>query len=84
MTVIGILPEGFQLPIDFSASTRTDVYFALLATSSMAAVLHGVRPADPLTFASVPLVQFTTALAGSMVPALRATRVDPVTTLRSE
>jgi hypothetical protein len=31
---------------------------ALVATSSMAAVLHGVRPADPLTFASVPLVLF--------------------------
>src|SRR3990172_4767412 len=26
VTVVGILPEGFQLPIDFSASTRTDLY----------------------------------------------------------
>jgi ABC-type lipoprotein release transport system permease subunit len=50
----------------------------------MEAVLHGVRPADPLVFASVPLVLFLTALAGSFVPALRAARVDPVTTLRSE
>jgi ABC-type antimicrobial peptide transport system permease subunit len=57
---------------------------ALAVTSFMEAVLHGVRPADPLVFASVPLVLFLTALAGSFVPALRAARVDPVTTLRSE
>jgi ABC-type lipoprotein release transport system permease subunit len=50
----------------------------------MASVLHGVRPSDPVTFASVPLVLFAAALAGTFVPALRATRVDPVATLRSE
>jgi ABC-type antimicrobial peptide transport system permease subunit len=57
---------------------------ALVLTSFMAAVLHGVRPADPLTFAAVPLVLFGTALAGSFIPALQAARVDPVATLRSE
>jgi predicted permease len=57
---------------------------AFLATSSMRAVLHGVRPTDPLTFALVPFVLLATALAGTMAPALRATRVDPVKTLRSE
>jgi ABC-type lipoprotein release transport system permease subunit len=57
---------------------------ALVLTSFMTSVLHGVRPADPLTFASVPLVLFATALAGTFVPALRAARVDPVATLRSE
>ncbi len=57
---------------------------ALVLTSFMGAILHEVRPADPLTFASVPLVLFATALAGSFVPALRAARVNPVATLRSE
>ena len=57
---------------------------ALVLTSFMTSVLHGVRPADPLTFASVPVVLFATALAGTFVPALRAARVDPVSTLRSE
>ncbi|MGH9323804.1 MAG: hypothetical protein ACRD3V_28460 [Vicinamibacteria bacterium] len=42
--------------------------------------------ADPLslTFAVVPVVLAGTAIVGSVVPALRATRVDPVATLRSE
>jgi predicted lysophospholipase L1 biosynthesis ABC-type transport system permease subunit len=57
---------------------------AFLATSSMQAVLHGVRPTDPLTFALVPFVLLATAMAGTLAPALRATRVDPVKTLRSE
>jgi ABC-type antimicrobial peptide transport system permease subunit len=57
---------------------------ALAVTSFMAVVLHGVRPADPLTFASVPFVLFATALAGSFVPSLRAARLDPIATLRSE
>ncbi len=57
---------------------------ALVLTSFMGSILHEVRPADPLTFAFVPLVLFATALAGSFVPALRAARVNPVTTLRSE
>jgi ABC-type antimicrobial peptide transport system permease subunit len=57
---------------------------AFLATSTMQAVLHGVRPTDPLTFALVPFVLLATAMAGTLAPALRATRVDPVKTLRSE
>jgi hypothetical protein len=38
VTVIGVLPEGFQLPTDFGASTPTDVYLA------------GSVPAGPVTF----------------------------------
>ncbi|MGH9389336.1 MAG: FtsX-like permease family protein, partial [Vicinamibacteria bacterium] len=75
---------GRQVALATGAGVLAGCAAALVATSSMGAVLHGVRPADPLTFASVPLVRFATALAGSLVPALRATRVDPVTALRSE
>jgi ABC-type antimicrobial peptide transport system permease subunit len=75
---------GRQVAIATSIGVGAGCVAALVVTSFMAAVLHGVRPADPMTFASVPLVLFATALAGSFVPALRAARVDPVTTLRSE
>ncbi len=75
---------GRQVVFATAAGILAGCAAALVATSSMAAVLHGVQPSDPLTFASVPLVMFATALAGSLIPALRATRVDPVTTLRSE
>jgi predicted permease len=75
---------GRQVAIATGAGVLLGCAAALVLTSSMRTVLHGVQASDPLTFASVPLVLFATALAGSLVPALRATRVDPVSTLRSE
>jgi putative ABC transport system permease protein len=50
----------------------------------MRGLLHGVTPADPLTFVAVALALAAVALTASMVPALRATRVDPVIALKSE
>jgi putative ABC transport system permease protein len=46
--------------------------------------LFGVTPRDPLTYLSVALLLGTVALAASWIPALRATRVDPMISLRSE
>jgi len=75
---------GRQVAFATGAGVLAGCAAAMVATSSMGAVLHGVRPTDPLTFASVPVVLFATALAGSLIPAFRATRVDPVSTLREE
>jgi ABC-type antimicrobial peptide transport system permease subunit len=47
-------------------------------------LLYGVTPGDPLTFAAVPLVLVVVALLASLIPALRATRVDPAVTMRAE
>jgi putative ABC transport system permease protein len=55
---------------------------ALLLSRYLEAVLYGVRPTDPLTFAGVALVLFVVAALASWLPARRAARVDPVTTLR--
>jgi ABC-type antimicrobial peptide transport system permease subunit len=57
---------------------------ALAATRLMAALLFGVTPTDPATFASIAALLMVSALAGSYLPARRATRVDPIATLRSE
>jgi ABC-type antimicrobial peptide transport system permease subunit len=57
---------------------------AAATTRVMAALLFGVTPTDPSTFASIAAILMITALAGSYVPARRATRVDPMATLRSE
>ena len=57
---------------------------AAATTRFMASLLFGVTPTDPSTFASIAAILITVALAGSLVPALRATRVNPMATLRSE
>ncbi len=47
-------------------------------------LLFGVSPTDLTTFAGVTLVLTTVALAASYIPALRAMRLDPITTIRTE
>ena len=46
--------------------------------------LFGVTPRDPLTYLSVAVLLGGVALAASWIPAMRATRVDPMIALRSE
>ena len=45
-------------------------------------LVFGVSPTDPLTFLSLPAVLGVVAFLASLVPALRATRVDPLEALR--
>ncbi len=47
-------------------------------------MLFGVEARDPLTFVAVPLVLLSVAVAASVIPAVRASRVDPVEALREE
>jgi ABC-type lipoprotein release transport system permease subunit len=56
----------------------------LATTRLIAALLFGIAPSDPATFVTIAAVLMGTALVGSYLPARRATRVDPMTTLRSE
>ena len=50
----------------------------------IASLLYGVTPLDSLTFAAVSLLLSAVALFASYIPARRATRVDPMVTLRWE
>jgi putative ABC transport system permease protein len=50
----------------------------------MQTLLYDVAPTDPATYAAVTVVLLCAALAASVLPALRAVRVDPVTALRIE
>jgi len=50
----------------------------------MSSMLFGVKPTDPLTFASVALLLCAIAMLACYVPARRATKVDPIIALRHE
>jgi ABC-type antimicrobial peptide transport system permease subunit len=50
----------------------------------MRILLFQVSPSDPLVFASIAALLGLTGLVASLVPARRATRVDPLVALRSE
>ena len=57
---------------------------AFALTRLMQGVLYDVTPNDPVTFAAVAIGLFAVAAFASWLPALRATRVDPLVALRSE
>jgi ABC-type lipoprotein release transport system permease subunit len=50
----------------------------------MESVLAGVKPADIPTLVFAVVVAFVMTLTGSLVPVMRAIRVDPTTTMRME
>jgi putative ABC transport system permease protein len=57
---------------------------ALFATRALRQWLYGVSPTDPATLAIVGVLFVSVAALASAAPALRATRVDPATSLREE
>jgi putative ABC transport system permease protein len=60
------------------------VLLALGAARLISALLYGVRPSDPLTYAAVALCLALVAMLACYIPARRATRVDPLVALRYE
>jgi predicted permease len=60
------------------------VVLAYAAGRGMSALLFGIAPGDPVTFGTAVVVTLTIIVAGSVVPAIRAVRVPPVSALRGE
>jgi putative ABC transport system permease protein len=57
---------------------------AFAATRLLRSLLFGTSPTDALTFAAVATLLVVIATAASLIPALRASRVDPLIALRDE
>ena len=58
--------------------------FAVLLARSMAGVLYGIGPFDLPSFGAAAAVLLTAGIVASVMPALRATRVDPMVALRDQ
>ena len=76
-----VLAETLRLAF-FGASLG--LLSALIAARFIESMLFGVGWNDPTTLLAAPLVLVLTMLAASLLPALTASRVDPLDALRSE
>jgi predicted permease len=57
---------------------------ALAVTRVLSTLLYEIEPRDPLTIGGAAALLAVTAIAAALLPAQRASRVDPMTALRSE
>jgi ABC-type antimicrobial peptide transport system permease subunit len=76
-----VVGEGVRI---IAIGTVIGVGVALLATRFLTPLLYEVSARDPLTFGFVTLVLVIVAAGASLIPALRASRVDPNIALRAE
>jgi putative ABC transport system permease protein len=77
----GVVAHGLAIAL---AGVGLGLACAFALTRLMRSLLYGVEPSDPLTFLGIALALIAIALIASLVPALRAARIDPIASLRSE
>ena len=65
-----------------AAGTACGLVASLAVTRVMSGLLYDVSPLDPVVFVGVSLLLAGAGLVASLVPARRATRVDPIEALR--
>jgi len=76
-----VLVEGLSL---VAVGLAVGMIASLALSGAMARLLYDVRPTDAATLTSIAALTLIVSLAASLVPAVRALRVDPVTALRAE
>jgi predicted permease len=76
-----VLRRGFRLA---AGGVVLGAALAYAAGRAMEALLFGVSPADVATFAAAVSLSLAMATLGSLWPALRAVRIDPIAAIRAE
>jgi putative ABC transport system permease protein len=76
-----VLRQGMAMTL---LGTVIGLLLAAWVTSALTGLLVGVAPRDPLTFLAISFVLLAVTAIASLIPALRATRADPVEALRAE
>jgi putative ABC transport system permease protein len=76
-----ILSQALQLAV---IGLGIGLIGAFAATRMLASLLYRVRPADPMTFIGITTLLAAITILAGLVPAIRATRIDPLVALRYE
>jgi len=76
-----VVRQGMRLVV---VGVGAGMIAALGLVQLIRSLLFGVPPRDPVVFISIPLLLAVVALGAVSVPAWRATRIDPLKTLRAE
>jgi len=76
-----VLGRGMAL---VAVGVGTGLIVSLVTAGVIQSLVVGVNPRDPVTFACTAVLLFLVALAANVVPARRATRIDPLVALRTE
>ena len=77
----GVLGQGLRLML---SGVVVGLIAAVFLTKFMTSMLHGVPATDPLTLGCVAVLLTVVALLATLIPAYRASRVEPMTALRYE
>jgi putative ABC transport system permease protein len=80
--VVQTMVRDAAIPI--AAGTALGVVGALLATRAIESFLFETPPTDPVTLAAVAVTLAATGCLAALVPALRAAKVDPASSLRAD
>jgi ABC-type antimicrobial peptide transport system permease subunit len=75
---------GAQVAVGLFAGLGLAVVATTLGGAAIGNILFSVDPHDPVIFTAVATLVTLVALVATLVPARRATRVDPMIALRSE